>query len=307
MGDDVLEEYLPPTAAVDIGSPVRQVLAAHGGKQLTPSEGPVDQHGHTPVDGQRQDPLGGGPVSQRVIDLDEIQRVGAHEMLDLFVLAHPVRGDANMGDPALGFPLEQGIELDVGATKVMHLHQVDRGTQAGERPFHALDAFVTIFPVDLGRHEDLVAQAHVLQQVAQDGLRVSVVGGGVQQLASSRMERRQGFPERLHLHAADLAAKLDRAQPHGGNLHAARWNRDQDGFLAGRQQRIPARGGQQPGAGAETKQVSSTEFHLSSPCVLASNSSFRPRRTASTAQTPATGAATSAIAPIDNPTAASPA
>ena len=124
-------------------------------------------------------------------------------------------------------------------------------------------------------------------------------------------ERRRGIP--IPAHEERVMAEIRRApvpvrsDAHRRNADAGRGNGRHGDVRGAGQHRIPRTGGaRRRGAGAQPDEFSTCQFHAVSPCLPASAFSCLPRRMASNAHSPATGAATSAMAPIDSPTAASP-
>src|SRR5438094_8086531 len=100
MAQDPLEEELRPALAPERGDPRRQRRAADALEEVTGRERPVHEDGDAAVAGQRQDATLGLALAQRVVDLDEVERLGAQHALQLVVRARRVVSDADVADAA---------------------------------------------------------------------------------------------------------------------------------------------------------------------------------------------------------------
>ena len=197
----------------------------------------------------------------------------------------------------------------VHAAKVVDLHQFDRPAQATEGPLHATFSGLAVFAVDLGCHEDVVADVKVRQQMPQYRFRIAVVRRGIQDAAAEAVEDLQRLPQPRQVVRIRIALEINRSQPHCGDLlTGGRYHRHVQRSarrpLPSRQQVPAAPDGRRPGAQAEPEPLSARKFHAASPCSLAMTSSRFPSLNPSITHKPAIGAATSAIAPMDNPTQA---
>ena len=197
MGEHEFEQHLRPGLATDVGGPRGQRLAEHRSQQAAPAEGPVDDHRDAAILRQREQPLLGRAVVERVVELDEIQRLGAHHRLELGIGAGRVVRDAEVADAALFLPGAQRRELRLPVDQVVDLHQVDAvGAKELDRPFHLRDAGFTSARPHLGGDERLVACLHRRQHVADDALRGAVHRRGIDDRAAVGEQDPQHFDQR---------------------------------------------------------------------------------------------------------------
>ncbi len=101
----ILQENLCPGVAIDLGRPAGQRSPADGAKLRAASEGQVDQHRHAALGGQRQQAPLGAAIADRVVYLDEIQHLTAHDRFHFGVLAGARTGNADVADAAGGLLL----------------------------------------------------------------------------------------------------------------------------------------------------------------------------------------------------------
>ena len=158
--------------AVELPGPVGQRPVAHGLEQPPAAEGEVDEDGHAAVGGERQDAVGGVAVVQRVVHLDDVQRLAAHGLFELGVL--PVEGRARAdvaGAPRL-LPFAKRGQLHLEVPKVVDLDQVDLvGPQASQRLLELGDARLAPLGADLRRDEVGVVGFPVRRRVRPRGFR----------------------------------------------------------------------------------------------------------------------------------------
>ena len=86
--------------AADLGGPRRQRLGEQAAQQAAAAERHVDDDGDAALGGERQDAPLGLAVVERVVDLQEVEPLGAQHRLDLGVGRRRVVGDAEVADPA---------------------------------------------------------------------------------------------------------------------------------------------------------------------------------------------------------------
>ena len=141
MAQHELDQHLRPARAADLGGPAGQRLVAQPAQQAAAAEGQVDDHGHAALGRQRQQALLGFARVERVVDLQEVELLGAQHRLDLAVGRRGVVRDADVAHAALVLPAAQGREVRAPVDQVVHLHQVDAlGAQAREGLLHLRDA-----------------------------------------------------------------------------------------------------------------------------------------------------------------------
>src|SRR5882762_5853597 len=87
MRDHILEEVLRPGRCVDISRPARQLTVRGLPEQRRTSKGQISQHSEFALQRQRKNRLGRLAVGYRIVHLDEIERVVAHDVDDLCVLS----------------------------------------------------------------------------------------------------------------------------------------------------------------------------------------------------------------------------
>src|SRR5690606_17426497 len=152
---------------------------------------------------QREDALLHGPVVDRVVDADEVQRLVAHQRLKLRIPAFGGVGRADVADAAGLLRLPEDAELGRYVAHVVHLHQVDRRlAHARERLLQLLArglrirrTAATAGHVELGGPEQPVAEARLLDNPAGHLLRRTVAGRGVEHAAALAHQRFQDLAD----------------------------------------------------------------------------------------------------------------
>src|SRR5207248_6017193 len=120
-------------------------------------EGPVHEHGDPALAGERKDTTLGLALAERVIDLDDVQRLAPEHTLELVVRARRVVTDAEVPNALRRLPLSERAQMCPPVDQVVDLHEIDAtGTQAPERLLHLGEARVAPASPDLGREEERV-------------------------------------------------------------------------------------------------------------------------------------------------------
>ena len=88
-------------------------------------ERPVDDDGDAALARQRQDALLDFAVDRVVGDLNEIERLAAHDLLELAVAAAFGSRDADIADLAGGFHGVQRLQMLAPRQQIVDLHQVE--------------------------------------------------------------------------------------------------------------------------------------------------------------------------------------
>ena len=113
-----------------MAAPISEAQAGSGWRCDLPDqrplpERPVDDDRDAAVPRQRKNAILDLAVQHVVGDLDEVDRLARHDLLDLLV-APPLRGrDAHVAQPALRLHGEQGREMLLPRQEVVHLEQVE--------------------------------------------------------------------------------------------------------------------------------------------------------------------------------------
>ena len=95
--------------------------------ELAATQRTIDDDGDSPLPRERQEPILGLAFEEVVGELDEVERVGAHEALHL-VVAAPVRSrDPHVAQPAGGLHGEESPQVLLGGHEVVDLQQVEAG------------------------------------------------------------------------------------------------------------------------------------------------------------------------------------
>ena len=97
--------------------------------------------------GERQQAPLDGAVVERVVELHEVELLGAQHRLELVVGALRVVGDAEIADAALGLPGAQGRQVRAPVEQVVDLHQVDAVGRAAARIDRSICAMPASRPV----------------------------------------------------------------------------------------------------------------------------------------------------------------
>src|SRR5215475_5531534 len=94
-------------------------------EQLAFAKWPVNDHADAAVPRQRQDTIFDLAVENVVGDLNEVERLGAHDPLD-FAVAAPFRGgDPYIAEPAGGLHGEQRPQMLLPGEKIVDLQQIE--------------------------------------------------------------------------------------------------------------------------------------------------------------------------------------
>src|SRR5579862_2085865 len=123
--DHVLEEELRPTRDIDIPGPGGQGTLARLAEKRRMTERKIHQHRELALERERQDRPGSVAVVDRVVHLNEVERVAAHLLRHLGVLRHARRGDADVADLARLLPPLQGSDYLGGTVQIVYLQQID--------------------------------------------------------------------------------------------------------------------------------------------------------------------------------------
>src|SRR5436853_7078581 len=102
--DDPLQKKLRPRMAIEFGCPLRQRFRSNAAEQSAATERPVNDYRDALFLGQGQNPLVGFAFAYRVINLNEIDLLGAHHPFELGKRALIIMSDADVAKPAFRFP-----------------------------------------------------------------------------------------------------------------------------------------------------------------------------------------------------------
>src|SRR5436190_24209169 len=94
-------------------------------KQITTTEGPINEHGDAALLRQREDFFFCFAFHDRVINLDEVEFFSFKNLCDLSKRAGLVMGHTDIPHPFLSFPFPYRAELSVSIDQVMHVPQFD--------------------------------------------------------------------------------------------------------------------------------------------------------------------------------------
>ncbi len=187
--DDELEDDLRPRHRVDLGGPGGQRVAFQRAHQRTLAKRPVGDHRDAAVARERQQPLLGLAVEDVVRQLHEVERMRAHQLLDLAVAPALGRGDADVADPARRLHLEQDRQVLLPGEQVVHLHEIEaRHVPVAARFLHLRAAARARADPHLLRREQLRRPAELAQAVADHGLRRAVHRRGIDHPPACREE-----------------------------------------------------------------------------------------------------------------------
>src|SRR6202140_3412038 len=125
MRDDILEEVLPPARYIDISRPARQLTVRGLPEQRRMSKGQISQHSEFALQRERQNCLGRVAVGYRIVHLDEIERIVAHYVDDLCVLADAGGGCAEVANLAGLLPLLHQGHQPRHAVEIVDLQEID--------------------------------------------------------------------------------------------------------------------------------------------------------------------------------------
>src|SRR5260370_30759347 len=93
MRHEELQQHLRPVPAVDLTGLGRQGMPLELSDELSPAKRTIDDDADSPLPRERQEPILGFALEEVVGELDEVERLGAHEALHL-VVAAPAPGPA---------------------------------------------------------------------------------------------------------------------------------------------------------------------------------------------------------------------
>ena len=140
--------------------------------------------------------LFGAAIADRVIDLDEIQRLAAHDRFHFGVLAGARTGDADVADAAGGLLLAQQGQQRAGAPQVVQLDEIEApGAERRERSLEALPTVLDGVAIELGREEEPVAQAGLAEDGADGAFGITIGGRGIDDLAAEAGKGQQRFAQ----------------------------------------------------------------------------------------------------------------
>jgi hypothetical protein len=201
--------------------------------------GPVRDHRDPAVRGERQQALLRLAVEDVVGELHEVERLGAHDPLQLPVPPAVRRGDADMAHAAGRALLLEHRQMLLPIDQIVHLHQIE-AIEAPERLAlaHLGGAVAEDRRPDLGGREKGRGALHPLQAPADDRFGRAVHGRAVDHAAALVEERLQhGRPVAAQtLVLADIEGDPG-AHADGGNAHPARRDRAGTDRIAGRRDR----------------------------------------------------------------------
>src|ERR1700730_6711054 len=212
MRDDILEQLLSPGRYIDISRPVRQCTVSDLPEQRRMPKRQVSQHRYFALQHERKYCLGRVAVGYRIVHLDEVERVLAHHVQDLPVLADVGSGYAEEANLPGFLPLlHQGNQRRY-TIQIVNLKQIDAWClQTLERSLEAAGAGYpgAIAGHELGCNEQLVARAEALKRLTDERFAVAIGCGRVD-------HRTTEFAHTLDLRAdlvAQFSAKGVGAQP----------------------------------------------------------------------------------------------
>src|SRR3954467_9067682 len=108
-----------PLIASEFGKEIRQSPAPDMMKQITTTEGTINEHGDAALLRQREDFFFCFPFHDRVIDLDEVEFFSVKNFCDLSKGAGLVMGHTDIPQSSLSFPFPHRAELSVDIDQVM--------------------------------------------------------------------------------------------------------------------------------------------------------------------------------------------
>src|SRR5919108_5248235 len=98
MREHEFQQNLRPAVATDLAGPFGKRSSAQGAQQAAAAERLIDQDRHAALGGERQQAFLGGAIVERIIELDEIERLLAQDGFELAMSACRVMGDADIAD-----------------------------------------------------------------------------------------------------------------------------------------------------------------------------------------------------------------
>src|SRR6185312_4511184 len=116
---------LRPARAVDVGRPRRERLPCQYAEQRALPEGPVHDHRDAAIACERQDALLDFTIHWVVGDLDEIDRLAPHQLLDIAMAAAFRCRDADVTDLSRGLHREQGRQMLLPREQIVNLHEIE--------------------------------------------------------------------------------------------------------------------------------------------------------------------------------------
>src|SRR5258707_4626858 len=223
--------------------------------QLALQKRPVDDHADAAVPRQRKDTIFDLAVENVVGDLNEVERLGAHDPLDLTVPAPFRGGDPYIAEPAGGLHGEQRPQMLLPGEEFVNLQRIE----ARHAP-ESWGGFDLVRPAGAGGGPDLVGRKQARRPVelgetvsnhllgrAVHGRRIDQTPAGVEEGAH---HLRAGVArDRV---VADIEGD-PAAEPDRGQLFAGRGYRlaEHASLLGGRELRAEQRGRTRGGPGAE--------------------------------------------------------
>ncbi|MNR34398.1 hypothetical protein D3C85_1521700 [compost metagenome] len=125
MGQQEFERQLRPTLDPDLCRPTGQWVALKPINQAATPKRAIANHRHASVAAQRQDAFFDATVIQRIVDLQEVQRLGLEHRFHFFIGRSGVMRDADITDAPRFLPVAQRRQMDLPVQQVMDLHEVD--------------------------------------------------------------------------------------------------------------------------------------------------------------------------------------
>src|SRR6185437_7220518 len=111
--------------AVDVGRPRRERLPCQCAEQRALPEGPVHDHRDTAIARERQDALLDFAIHRVVGDLEEIDRLAPHQLLDIAMAAAFRCRNADVTDLSGGLHREQGWQMFLPCEQIVNLHEIE--------------------------------------------------------------------------------------------------------------------------------------------------------------------------------------
>src|SRR5947208_10223498 len=265
MRDDELENDLRPARAADLRRPAGQRMALDLSEQLAFAKRTISDHSDAAVPRQRKDAIFDLAVENVVGDLNEVERLGAHDPLD-FAVPTPFRGgDSYIAEPADRLHREQRPQMLLPGEEIVDLQQIE--------PRHAPESaggFDLVRAAGAGGDPDLVGRKQA-RRLVELGETVSnhLLGRAVHRRRIDQAPA--GVEEGAHHLRAGVArdrvvADIEgdpTAEPHLGQLFAGRGYRlAEHASLLGRRE-LRAKQRSHTGGGQGTEQPAATEWgHL---------------------------------------------
>src|SRR6185436_16196260 len=146
-------------------------LPVPGMTQATAAERHVDQDRDAALGRQRQQLVLRRAVVERIVELDEIERLLAHDGFELVIGARGIMRDAEVADATVLLPLPKRRKMCLPIEQVVHLHEVDAlDLEQRERALHLRDSGLPPPGPHLGGDEGACGVRRSRQEVAEHGL-----------------------------------------------------------------------------------------------------------------------------------------